>query len=287
MNNLNLMNQKVSKKVEYRLKKFCLPLIEHLEISHFYHYMLTDAGGFASVGLNQEWHDCLFSGSDCYLALPQFRDMNNMERQIIFTPVVENEHWQKLAKMATEEFNVHLGLQISFETEDGQEAFGFGLKSADPLKHIAFLNNQPLINNFLLAYRIEFQNSFLKDNLVDVASLIGPSFHKTTKSEKKSSELLGIYEAPNPFTKRETEVIPYLLDGYSAAAIANKLFLSKRTVEHRLEQMKEKMDCVSKSELIRKVRTMETFGYKFSKNINRLKKDRKITFSIPPNAFDL
>ncbi len=264
MNDLYMMNQQIARKVQYRLKKFCSPLIDHLGITHFYHYMLTNSGGFASAGLHQEWHDYVFSGNDCCIpALREFRHKKHEPQRIVFTQAFENEHWNSLVKIAREKFKVHLGLQISFVTKEGQEAFGFGLKSSDPFEHIAFFNNQKIINTFIYAFRREFRNSYLKDYLVDVASLIGPSFHKTTQSEKKSSKLLSIYEAPNPFTKRETEVIPYLLDGYSAAAIADKLFRSKRTVEHRLEQMKEKMDCVSKSELIRKVRRLETLGYKF------------------------
>ena len=55
------------------------------------------------------------------------------------------------------------------------------------------------------------------------------------------------------FTKREIEVINLLIKGRTAKLIAEELQLSKRTVEYYIENIKNKMNVFTKSELIDKI----------------------------------
>lgn len=54
-------------------------------------------------------------------------------------------------------------------------------------------------------------------------------------------------------SKRELDCAKLLLQGQSARLIAEQLFISQRTVETHLKNMKEKFNCHSKSELIGKL----------------------------------
>ena len=51
-------------------------------------------------------------------------------------------------------------------------------------------------------------------------------------------------------TKRETEVIRYLVMGYTAKKTAKQLSLSYRTVESYIESIKGKFHCYKKSDII-------------------------------------
>lgn len=53
-------------------------------------------------------------------------------------------------------------------------------------------------------------------------------------------------------TKRESEVLFFILRGKSAKEVGSKLFLSKRTIESHINSLKIKFNCNSKSELIGK-----------------------------------
>jgi len=53
-------------------------------------------------------------------------------------------------------------------------------------------------------------------------------------------------------TPRENDVLHYLTQGYTAKGIALILNISRRTVEHNIENIKSKTNCHSKSELIQK-----------------------------------
>jgi DNA-binding CsgD family transcriptional regulator len=55
------------------------------------------------------------------------------------------------------------------------------------------------------------------------------------------------------FSKREYHCIQYLLKGYSAKSIAEKLDISSRTVEYHLDKLRHRMGCYNKSHLIDKL----------------------------------
>lgn len=80
---------------------------------------------------------------------------------------------------------------------------------------------------------------------VDITS----SFHKLNHSliEPKSH----LIDSTIPYlTKRETECLFLLLRGKTAREIGSILFLSHRTVEGRIEKIRFKFNCQTKSELI-------------------------------------
>jgi DNA-binding CsgD family transcriptional regulator len=57
-----------------------------------------------------------------------------------------------------------------------------------------------------------------------------------------------------PITRREAQCLVYLRQGNTAKQIAIKLFLSYRTVETHLKNLKEKVECRTSIELLSKVR---------------------------------
>lgn len=75
---------------------------------------------------------------------------------------------------------------------------------------------------------------------------------------------------------KESEVTQWMLRGYSAGKLAPKAFFSRRTAEHHVESMKQKLGCSIKAELIQIAREMERMGI-FEKEIFR--SDRKSTMA--------
>ena len=68
-----------------------------------------------------------------------------------------------------------------------------------------------------------------------------------TKRQKEAGTLL---------TKREKEILQLLAEGHTGSEIAEKLFLSKRTVEHHRESVLAKLDCKKISLLIVKAKEL-------------------------------
>jgi DNA-binding CsgD family transcriptional regulator len=69
-------------------------------------------------------------------------------------------------------------------------------------------------------------------------------------TEKPQTYYIGAIENPFRLSSRELECLFFTLRGLTAKQIAEQLSLSKRSVEFYLDNMKNKMGCITKSELI-------------------------------------
>lgn len=100
-----------------------------------------------------------------------------------------------------------------------------------------------VIGVFGQSFLLDQQNSFTENRGFFVNKLIS----SIVEFENGRLNVDGITLA-----KRETECLYYLVRGMSAKQIANQLTLSYRTVEYYLEQLKNKLNCYSRSDLIEK-----------------------------------
>lgn len=130
---------------------------------------------------------------------------------------------------------------------------------ADEIDYYRQQDRQVMKNNTAM----QFQDSAtLKDKTIDFFVV------KTPLIEKGHNPvgILGISYYFNPIrhnalSQRETEVLNLLAQGKPTKEVANILMLSKRTVEHYLESIKDKMDVSSKYELLVKVVKMNPQNY--------------------------
>jgi len=67
------------------------------------------------------------------------------------------------------------------------------------------------------------------------------------------------------FSKRQAQVISCLLRGYSAELTAKELTLSKRTIEFYIENLKDKLDCETKREIVNKAFELDFIDLMFLK----------------------
>ncbi len=72
----------------------------------------------------------------------------------------------------------------------------------------------------------------------------------TIIEEKKKSSLSVKLEA-EVFTERELEVLQLISDGFTNDEIANKIFLSRRTIESHRKNLIEKTNCRNSVQLVK------------------------------------
>ena len=99
----------------------------------------------------------------------------------------------------------------------------------------------------LLGLSILSAQQALAESLLQITQLglLTPPLEKQIISER--------YEINNVrLSKRETDVMHLLIRGNTAKQAAKKLFLSPRTIEDHIENIKIKTNCTSKSELVEK-----------------------------------
>lgn len=268
MNDLCEMNEKVARGTHDKIKKFCAPLVDAFGLSQFYYYRLMNNGQYVSANMNSGWAEHFYF-ENLYQDYPFFRHPDQFQGGVHFLQGVEHESYDALLKTASEKFNINYCLQIDVKKKDGIEVFGFGLDSRELTKHIRFVHEIPLLKLFIHKFQNEIasQLSVLKDNEINLAALIGPKFSSLDMSLNPNPvdrnallKQVGI-GMTNPFTPRERDVMRELLNGSTASQIADELMLSKRTVEHYLERLKDKLAVFTKSDLIRKARILESAGY--------------------------
>ena len=252
-----------------KLNIFCTPLTDYLNISQFYYYHVSNAGHLVSLGSNHAWDEFFYSDKSHLIHTPYFRHPDNFLNGVSFIQNVEYEQFEKILQTGHDKFNVNLSLQFMNKTKNGLEAFGFGIKSKTLKDHLNFSKELPLLRLFVKKFKEEFQPTIqplLNESQIDIGQLIGPDFYKVStsvmpepRSRRDFLKKMGV-DIFNPLTAREYDVIKYLLKGYSASQIADELFLSTRTVEHYLERIKDKLGCISKTDLIQNAILLESIG---------------------------
>lgn len=85
----------------------------------------------------------------------------------------------------------------------------------------------------------------------DMASL--PIVQTSKQIDVHHCLMLGKDFGNKHLTKRETEVLKYVVLGYTAKKIEQSLQISFRTVEAYIEILKMKLDCESKSDITEKI----------------------------------
>ncbi|MFI5343264.1 MAG: helix-turn-helix transcriptional regulator [Chlamydiales bacterium] len=265
MTNLQEMQRNTVRLCHDKLKKFCEPLVICFDVNHFYHTRLSHSGRLVNLGLAVNWEE-FFISSAFALQWPTLRNPQLFKSDIVLLKIFDDETTTSQLQVARNQFNINYSFELIYKTNEGQETFGFGLKSPNPIHQIAFIKEIPLLRLFIKRYKEEFKshiNTF-RDYEVDFGSLIGPAFNQTlidNENEKRNQFLqkMGIGTLAH-LSHREKDVIKYLTKGYTASQISKELFISTRTVEHHLEHLKDKLDCFSKSELIQKALELELIG---------------------------
>lgn len=260
---------RASGKFHDKIKSFCNPLVQNFGVSHFYHAKITNSGHFIGVNLNREWEEYFLSNTSHLLIWPDKCQPCKIKNGVRLLQESEDESLNKLLRKAKEGYSINFSLQFVEKSNQGSNMYGFALNSSNPLQHMALIKEMPLLRLFIKRFQEEFRALYaaLDDNKVNMQNLLGSSFHKIKNPAMPKSVMrdqflktIGI-EIPVSLTDREIEVIKYLINACPASEIAGELFISKRTVEHHIERIKDKFSSSSKSELIQKIHELESIGY--------------------------
>ena len=142
------------------------------------------------------------------------------------------------------------------QTPDYVEGFIFSVKNHELKDSDFFLNKIHLINKFACYFKREAKSIIGKalSEGYNLKKMLGPSFYQPDFSlapllnnDLKNQQFL---KKISPLTAREQQCLDLFKQGRSAQATAAILNLSQRTVEHYFENIKMKLGCQSKMELL-------------------------------------
>jgi DNA-binding CsgD family transcriptional regulator len=188
---------------------------------------------------------------------------------------------QNIFMVARENFNIDNGILIVDKYEDYCELFWFGSVKGDLSALHFYLNNMDLIRRFILYFKERAASIIEK---ADRERILIPSKKIITDDSQiimnkgrcgrhdfinsirvERYHLSGSYSYVM-LTEREFECAVCLLEGKTAQQIGNNLHLSRRTVETHLANIKSKVSCKTKGDLI-EILLKSGFGVYTNKDI--------------------
>lgn len=258
--------QNVTLRLNDKISKTYSRLFEYYNFNHAWYYKITNEGHFSLMDSNPEWLQYCIS-NDSFSHYDYYRHPKYFSEGIIWQNNPSNENFSKHISVGKERYNYQLYLRFLNKTTDGVECYGFTSDSCSEIQMSILLNGLPYLRRFI--HKVKDNNSYLfaklKENQIDLAKHIGSSFYEKPNlplSHLSKSHLLQGFNTNIPaLSEVELNMIKLLIEGHSASQIGKELFRSKRTIEHRIEKIKEKFNCYSKVELIQKARELELIGY--------------------------
>jgi DNA-binding CsgD family transcriptional regulator len=248
-----------------RIKKACAPLFEYFHLSHFGYFKITEDGGYRYFGSHVEWSE-YFAAEKLYMYFPYYRHPKLLQTGVYFMTASKKGHVSDLIDIARNRFGIYHKLFIFKPLDRGVEGYCFATDSGEVPLAAHLLNELPLLQRFLVKFREEnkFLFSLAEERQANLIKLMGQVFNQRgedfdgTRSRALLLKRLGIEEAK--LSQMERSVVKLVKDGYSAREIGLRLFRSKRTIEHTIEKLKEKLVCDSKGALMRKIKELEEFA---------------------------
>jgi len=243
-----------------RMLQTVKPLKDHLGVNFFWYYHLNKEGYYTYAGTHASWSEFSFE-HQLTSQFPCLRHPSVVKPGIQLMKDSSSSSYKETLGRAWETFQINFNVNLIFPTAEGIEAFGFATNSDHPKMDELLLNEIPLLKRFIKHFKVKNQKLFhlLYENQVNFGAYLGPKFYEGEQIALKSREQLlrklGLFPRV-PLTRREKEVLPFLSSGFPSSYIAKHLQISYRTVENYIENIKGKLDCDNKSELIQKAKDL-------------------------------
>lgn len=253
------MFKKIAGSTHYKkMQQSVLPL-NVLGIKHLWYNSLSFNGDLEYIGTHEEWYEyCSLNKWKDICDSQSFKALINSKSGVQLFGLIPNKKIQTLMSFAKSNYNISFNIQIVQETENGVEAFGLGASSQnDSNVYENLLNELPVISRFLKDFRKKNAPIFeiSKNNKFPLRDYLGADYFKPTLAKKLDRRhLLAELGYDFTLTSREEDLMKFLANGYPASYIAEELNLSKRTVEGYINNLKDKLDCYSKVDLIQKAK---------------------------------
>lgn len=269
MNSYLRMIQSVTTKYDTEIRNSTSSFCEYFGIDQFWFHRINDKGFLGTISNNPAWCE-YFAAEKLFHKCPLLRHSKYIPLGFVVVANNEVEDFldNKIAQTFYKDIKKYkngIWFVIINKTETGSEQFGFMI---DKSNLALIINELQIIKQFMnkLPTKIPRLFSKLEEAQVNLVDLMGASFYKSAipahfqpQAREVMIQNMGL-ESDIQLNPRELEVIKLVLQGHSPSQIAPKVFLAKRTIEHLLEKIKEKLECNSKTQLIQKAREMENFG---------------------------
>lgn len=242
-----------SGKYASKIKRICDPL-NHLGIDTFWYYTLSEDGLLTYIGNQPEIADYFFC-EKLYIDHPDFKSPQFLTEGYKFDN--SKSGFNVKQEFILKKFSMDQIFLINEKKNKVHHGYGFATTKNNKDLSNTYINNIPLLKKFI-HYFLNETDPILKSlnkNKVEIGKYVGNKFYEQNIHTPFEIEETIFREKIGDnlhLSKRQEECMDLLIKGNSANQIGDALGLSKRTIEFYLENIKNKLSCNSKQELIEK-----------------------------------
>lgn len=256
------------------IKKICQPLHQQFGVKHFWYSKTTPEGSYFSLASNPEMHD-YYHSSNLHLHSPFFHNPAFLQPGFYFYNAIKDDKFQESMNVCSLKHSMNFGGSMVYKARHEMIRYGYAFDASIKCDaQTIILNNLPLFQKFNEYFTNEAKTLInqIQDDVVDLPTVIGKAYNACPKglepqltiAEKCAFlEKLGLMRFNNiqQLSNRELEIVRHIHEGLSARLIANRLFISPRTVEKHIESIKNKLNCFTKADLCKMAKLLHSSGF--------------------------
>lgn len=271
MSTWNSLVQNYIVKYSNQVQKVTVPLRTRFDIEYFTYHRINNSGQYTVLVDRPDWAEHYVTEkiflNDPYLRHPSVYQ----EGMCLIKSHGSVEYKAQIKKGAKQVLNMNLGVIIIQKDEEGVEFYGFSSPSRQ-FENL-YLNTPQVFSSFATYFKNSLKGilSQMTKEAYSLAHLKGDDYHhaQVISPQMGSENLLNFYkdlgmgkelEKARKLSKREVECLKLLLEDKLAKEIATTLKLSVRTVESYFENIKNKLDCPYKSDVLKMAKLFQSMG---------------------------
>jgi DNA-binding CsgD family transcriptional regulator len=270
--NFQEMLDKHSGQPQQKIMKICEPFFQTFGVNHFFHQNVNREGLFYVLGTNPDYMH-YYVDQKFYDCNPFVHGFGKLNSGIYFVNSVREEEFQSTMRDASEKYNIQHSIYIVENDSYSCNQYAFGIAPGRFDAESLIVNELTLVKEFIKYFNEEMAGHL--QNLRANPVVIGPKkeYYKPNVlpevqlDSSRRLDFLAKLKVPKnllshpKLSNREIDCLKLYLMGKSSSEIAEDLELTKRTIEFYIENIKNKLSCYKKSELICLLQQMGKLGF--------------------------
>jgi len=254
-----------------QIKKITKPLHEYFGVKYFTYHKVDKEGNYTVLLDRPDWAEH-YVGEKFYLNDPFLRNFSVYESGLhLFDNHRDEQFLEKLWNSAKNVLDCDYSITLVEKNENGAEFFGFTGPKQGSMLPLLSIHHPHVFSFFAKHFKQETASLLQKiDEKNFLPALKGDDFFNPdpiTPFSKKTVlkqfltdlNLQHLPEMAESLSTREKECLNILLDGKTAKQIGYLLGLSPRTIESYLDNIKSKLQCWTKAELVDFAKELKNF----------------------------
>jgi DNA-binding CsgD family transcriptional regulator len=261
-----------------KLSELLHPLKQYLGVTQGDYIKVHQDGSLINIHTDYKWME-RYLEKGYYKNDPSFVHPNNASNGFAFLPAVDDELYKNsLLKEAIEEFDFHHSFVYIEKTKDSYTMVGFGTDKNNHGMPNKVLNSNNLVKKIIknIIKQIILETNELEEKKVDLIKFKGDLFykqpcllHSSEEEEHKKIKILQNIGLMNSsynnlelvkLSSQEINCLRIYMENYNIKYIAKKLNITLNTSISYIENIKKKLNCHTKEELLQKAEFLKELG---------------------------